>query len=179
MPVDATIVAFTGQISEIKGIWEFIDAAEQLAARRAPATFAVLGDDLKNKGALRRKAEEAVAAKGLGAHVKFLGFKPDAPRLIPAFDLIAVPSHVEPLGNATLEAMAAERPVVGARVGGIPEMIVDGETGSLVPTRDATRRPKRCSCWVRSRSRTVAGTMPSSRSRTPPRSLAAAQYSAI
>ena len=136
---DATIVAFTGQISEIKGIWEFIDAAAQLVERRAPATFAVLGDDLKNNGALRRKAEEAVAAKGLGAHVRFLGFKPDAPRLIPAFDLIAVPSHVEPLGNATLEAMAAARPVVGARVGGIPEMIVDGETGSLVPTRDATR----------------------------------------
>jgi glycosyltransferase involved in cell wall biosynthesis len=139
LPVDGTIVAFTGQISEIKGIWEFIDAAAQLVGRRAPATFAVLGDDLKNNGALRRQAEAVVAEKGLGAHVRFLGFKPDAPRLIPAFDLIAVPSHVEPLGNATLEAMAAARPVVGARVGGIPEMIVDGETGALVPTRDATR----------------------------------------
>jgi glycosyltransferase involved in cell wall biosynthesis len=65
--------------------------------------------------------------------VTFLGFRKDAPRLVQAFDIIAVPSHVEPLGNATLEAMAAGRPVVGTRVGGIPEMVVDGETGCLVP----------------------------------------------
>ena len=56
--------------------------------------------------------------------------------MIPAFDIVAVPSHVEPLGNATLEAMAAGRPVVGSRVGGIPEMVVDGETGRLVPPRN-------------------------------------------
>ena len=47
-----------------------------------------------------------------------------------------MPSHIEPLGNATLEAMAAGRPVVGSRVGGIPEMVVDGETGVLVPPQD-------------------------------------------
>ena len=47
-----------------------------------------------------------------------------------------MPSHIEPLGNATLEAMAAGVPVVGSRVGGIPEMVVDGETGLLVPPRD-------------------------------------------
>ena len=48
-----------------------------------------------------------------------------------------MPSHVEPLGNATLEAMAAGVPVVGTRVGGIPEMVVERETGLLVPPRDA------------------------------------------
>ena len=53
-----------------------------------------------------------------------------------AFDIVAVPSHMEPLGNATLEAMAAGKPVVGTRIGGIPEMVVDGETGVLVPVSD-------------------------------------------
>ena len=71
-------------------------------------------------------------------HFRFLGFRNDAPRLIPAFDIVAVPSHVEPLGNATLEAMAAGVPVVGSRVGGIPEMVVDGETG-----RSCRRRIRR------------------------------------
>jgi glycosyltransferase involved in cell wall biosynthesis len=138
LPHDRVLVAFTGQVSEIKGIWEFIDAAGILAARNVPATFVVLGDDLKGKGALRERAEALVAQRGLADRVRFLGFRADAPRLIPCFDIVTVPSHIEPLGNATLEAMAAGRPVVGSRVGGIPEMIVDGVTGTLVPPRDAT-----------------------------------------
>ena len=80
--------------------------------------------------------EERVSALGLNARFKFLGFRRDAPRIVQAFDVIAVPSHVEPLGNATLEAMAAGRPVIGSRVGGIPEMVVEGETGLLVPPSD-------------------------------------------
>ncbi len=122
-----------GQIAEIKGIWDFVDAIALLAARGDEPSFAVLGDDLKNGGKVRRAMEERIAALGLSSRVTFLGFRNDAPRIVQAFDIIAVPSHEEPLGNATLEAMAAGRPVVGTRVGGIPEMIVEGETGLLVP----------------------------------------------
>ena len=77
-----------------------------------------------------------MSALGMSERFRFLGFRKDAARLVQAFDVIAVPSHVEPLGNATLEAMAAGRPVIGTRVGGIPEMIVDGKTGVLVPPSD-------------------------------------------
>ena len=136
LPLDRTIVAMTGQIAEIKGIWDFVDAIALLAARGDEPSFAVLGDDLKNGGKVRRAMEERIAALGLSSRVTFLGFRNDAPRIVQAFDIIAVPSHEEPLGNATLEAMAAGRPVVGTRVGGIPEMIVEGETGLLVPRSD-------------------------------------------
>src|SRR4029079_17771834 len=136
LPVDHVVVALTGQVAEVKGIWEFLDAARLLVEKGVKATFAVLGDDLKGHGTLRRAMEERVAALDLASHFRFLGFRPDAPRLIPAFDVITVPSHIEPLGNATLEAMAAGRPVVGSRVGGIPEMVVDGETGVLVPPQN-------------------------------------------
>lgn len=139
LPEDGVVVALTGQVSEIKGIWDFIDAAAVMVGRGVPVTFAVLGDDLKGKGALREQAQRVVAERGLAERVRFLGFRPDAPRLLAAFDIIAVPSHIEPLGNATLEAMATGRAVVGSRVGGIPEMIVDGETGYLVPPRDPAR----------------------------------------
>jgi glycosyltransferase involved in cell wall biosynthesis len=139
LAVEKTVVALTGQVSEVKGIWEFVDASARVAAAQPAVEFAVLGDDLKGRGALRREMEQRVAALGLASRFRFLGFRPNAPALLPAFDLIAVPSHVEPLGNATLEAMAAGLPVVGSRVGGIPEMVVDGETGLLVPPRDATR----------------------------------------
>jgi len=136
LPVDRTLVAITGQIAEVKGIWDFIDAASILSNRGTEPYFVVLGDDLKNGGATRRAMQERVASLGLNDRFTFLGFRTDAPEIVQAFDIVAVPSHVEPLGNATLEAMAAGRPVVGARVGGIPEMIVDGETGTLVPPRD-------------------------------------------
>jgi glycosyltransferase involved in cell wall biosynthesis len=135
LPLDQPTIALTGQVSEVKGIWDFVDAAAALAASGERAHFAVLGDDLKGRGALRAAMADKVAALGLSPCFTFLGFRADAPRLIPAFDVVAVPSHVEPLGNATLEAMAAGVPVVGSQVGGIPEMVVDGVTGFLVPPR--------------------------------------------
>jgi len=135
LPERSTIVAMAGQIAEVKGIWDFVDAARRLADREV--LFVVVGDDLKTGGQTRRAMESRVAELGLSARFRFLGFRTDVPRLVQAFDVIAVPSHIEPLGNATLEAMAAGRPVVGSRVGGIPEMIVDGETGVLVPPHDS------------------------------------------
>lgn len=135
LPANRPIVVMAGQVAEVKGIWDYIGACKILASRATSAHFVVLGDDLKNKGETRRAAEERVRAEGLSDKVTFLGFRPNAQRLIPAFDIVAVPSHVEPLGNATLEAMASARPVVGAAVGGIPEMIVNGVTGLLVPPR--------------------------------------------
>lgn len=135
VPVSATVVAMAGQVAEVKGIWDFVEAAALLAARGAEPFFVVLGDDLKTGGATRRAMMERVAALDLSARFAFPGFRLDAPRIMQAFDIIAVPSHVEPLGNATLEAMASGRPVVGSRVGGIPEMVVDQQTGLLVPPR--------------------------------------------
>ena len=165
--LDQTLVVMAGQIAEVKGIWDYIDAGQMLVARGVPVSFVVLGDDLKNNGELRRHAEQVVRDRGLSSTFTFLGFKPNAQRLIPAFDVIAVPSHIEPLGNATLEAMAAARPVVGSRVGGIPEMILDGITGTLVPARapdrlaDALeyliRRPETARAWgLAGRERAIA-----------------------
>jgi glycosyltransferase involved in cell wall biosynthesis len=136
LPERRPIVAITGQVAEVKGIWDLVAAAEILVKQGPDLFFVVLGDDLKNGGAARREMEARVSALGMSERFAFLGFRQDAPRLVQAFDVIAVPSHVEPLGNATLEAMAAGRPVIGTRVGGIPEMVVDGETGALVPPSD-------------------------------------------
>jgi glycosyltransferase involved in cell wall biosynthesis len=75
-------------------------------------------------------------ARELGCPARFMGFQKNVPSWLTAADVVLVPSHAEPLGNATLEAMAYARPVIGTLVGGIPEMVVDGETGLLVSPRN-------------------------------------------
>ena len=135
LPNDRPVIAIAGQVAEVKGIWEFVEAAQLLRDTRA--TFAVLGDDLRTKGAVRAEMEARVAALGLSDRFRFLGYRSDAPQTVQAFDIVAVPSHVEPFGLSSLEAMATGRPVVATRVGGIPEVVVDGRTGLLVPPKDA------------------------------------------
>ncbi|TPW02915.1 MAG: hypothetical protein FD129_3125 [bacterium] len=70
--------------------------------------------------------------------VHFLGARSDVAELLPAFDLVVLPSHpvVETLPLSVMEAMAAGRPVVATRVGALDELIEDGITGWLVPPRD-------------------------------------------
>ena len=132
----ATVIAIAGQVAEIKGIWDFVEAARIMVGRGSSAEFVVLGDDLKTSGLVRRDMQERVTALGLGARFTFLGFRPDASRLAQAFDVIAVPSHVEPFGLAALEGSAAGRAVVASQVGGLPEIVVDRETGLIVPPRE-------------------------------------------
>ena len=134
LPHDRPVVAITGQVAEVKGIWDFVEAARQL--RDTNAIFAVLGDDLRTQGAVRREMEAKVASLGLSDRVVFLGFRRDAPELVQAFDVVAVPSRVEPFGLASLEAMAAGRAVVASRVGGIPEVVRHEREGILVPSEN-------------------------------------------
>jgi len=134
LPNDRPVVAITGQVSEVKGIWEYVEAADKL--RGKDAVFAVLGDDLRSQGTVRREMEARVNARGLTERFRFLGFRENAPELIQAFDIVAAPSRIEPFGLASLEAMAVARPVVASRVGGIPEVVRDGVDGLLVPPED-------------------------------------------
>ena len=66
----------------------------------------------------------------------FAGFRNDLDRLFPAFDVFCLSSHLEGLGTSLLDAMAFGRPVVATAAGGIPEAVVDGVTGRLVPVGD-------------------------------------------
>ncbi len=138
LPEDKTIVLFAGQIIPRKGLQDLLRAWALLPeGMRKKAYLAVIGDDLAGKGAYRKEME--ALAKELGVPADFRGFQKNVDQWLDAVDVVTVPSHIEPLGNATLEAMAHARPVVGASVGGIPEMIVDGETGFLVPKENPKR----------------------------------------
>ena len=77
---------------------------------------------------------------GLADAVHFLGQRRDVPDLLNAMDVFVLPSYSEGVSLALLEAMAAGRPVIATAVGGLPEVVTDGDTGLLIPPRDA-RRP--------------------------------------
>jgi len=74
---------------------------------------------------------------GLQDDVDFAGFVSDIPGFLSAIDIFVLPSLYEGLGVAVLEAMAAGKPVVASRVGGLPELVHDAVTGLLVPPKDS------------------------------------------
>ena len=114
-----------------RGHEELLAAAAIIARAEPGAKLLIVGD-----GPLRASLEDRARQLGLNGEVRFLGAVAHAARLLPSFDVFVLSSLLEGMSNALLEAMAAGRPVVATRVGGNSELVVDGETGFLVPPRD-------------------------------------------
>jgi glycosyltransferase involved in cell wall biosynthesis len=111
----------------------FLRVARSVAARMPQARFVVVGD-----GAERVKLENLAQALGVAEVVHFAGTRRDIPRVLAAADVVTLTSddRVETFPLALLEAMAAGRPVVATRVGSLEEMVIEGETGHLIPVND-------------------------------------------
>lgn len=134
LPADKRIILFAGQIIERKGVADLLRGWNSIAGiRQYEAELHIVGDDLAGEGSYRREMQQL--ALELNCPAEFHGFQKNVDRWLIASDIVMVPSHVEPLGNATLEAMAQARPVIGGDAGGIPEMIVHEDTGLLVPPK--------------------------------------------
>ena len=138
LSIDRSQVLFAGQIIVRKGVADLLEAWAKLPVlMQEKADLLIVGEDLEHQGAYRTEMERL--AHSLGVNARFCGFQKNIGDWLMAVDIAAVPSHVEPLGNATLEAMSYALPVIGGKVGGIPEMIQDQETGLLVPAKDPTQ----------------------------------------
>jgi glycosyltransferase involved in cell wall biosynthesis len=93
--------------------------------------FLIVGD-----GPLRGELEALTRALGVEKNVIFAGYREDVPRVLSVFDIKVLPSVTEGLPLAILEAMAMGKPVIATEVGGVKEILKDGETGFLVPPQD-------------------------------------------
>jgi glycosyltransferase involved in cell wall biosynthesis len=131
LPHDAPIVGNVAALVPHKGQKHLIDAAALVVRRVPDARFVIAGE-----GELRPSLERQIKEHHLEKHVLLAGFRPDVLSLHKAFDVFAMSSVSEGLGTSLLDAMACGRPIVATTAGGIPEVVVDGQTGLLVPPRD-------------------------------------------
>lgn len=138
VPPDHLVVATVGRLHPIKGHTDFLEAAAIVARQQENVTFAIVGDgDLMDP--LRARAEET----GIAERVVFLGHREDVPSLLRGVDVKAIASHSEGVPMTLFEAMACGCAIVSTDVGGLGEVIRDGETGLLVPPRDPVRLAER------------------------------------
>jgi glycosyltransferase involved in cell wall biosynthesis len=131
LPHHAPVVGNIAALVPHKGHRDLIDAAAIVVKEIPDARFVILGE-----GELRASLGQQVRNLNLEKHVFLAGFRPDALAFLKSFDVFVLSSVMEGLGTSLLDAMACERPVVATRVGGIPEVVVDQETGFLVGPRD-------------------------------------------
>ncbi len=136
IPQDELVVSFVGQVRELKGVAAFLKVARVLD--RPGLTFLLAGEcrdqaqhpDAYTPERLRRES-------GDSPRIRYIGYRTDAPAVFKTSDILLMPSEWnEPLGLVAIEAGAAGIPVVATRSGGIPEVVVDGQTGLLVERGD-------------------------------------------
>jgi L-malate glycosyltransferase len=127
---ESPIVVHVSNFRPVKRVADVVETFARLRALR-PARLRLVGD-----GPDRASVAARAAALGLAADVEFLGERVDLPAVLREADLFLLPSETESFGLAALEAMACGVPVVASAVGGLPEVIPDGEVGALCPLGD-------------------------------------------
>lgn len=128
---EARVVGVPAQLIESKGHRYVIEAMPTVLAALPQARVIFFG-----KGAYQPELERMIKEASLEQVIQFAGFRDDMPRILPNLDVVVLPTLMEGLGVSLLQASAARVPVIGTRVGGVPEVVRDGLNGLLVEPRD-------------------------------------------
>lgn len=128
---EPAVVGTVAHLSREKGLAYLVRAAAMIPDVHSRMRFVIVGE-----GDCRNELENEVRERGLQQSFQFLGFQKSTAGFLRSFDLFVLPSLSEGLSSAILTAMATSLPVVATNVGGIPELIRDGENGLLVPPAD-------------------------------------------
>lgn len=124
---DTLWIGTLARLVEVKNLPLLVEAAKYLKSQKVDFVISIFGD-----GPLRQSLQEQIDTDNLKNHVRLEGFNPDIVPILHAFDIFTITSFHEGLPISLLEAMAAGTPVISTNVGGIAEVIVDGESGFLV-----------------------------------------------
>jgi glycosyltransferase involved in cell wall biosynthesis len=132
LPPGAPVVGIVGRLFPEKDHATFLRAAALIGRTHPEVRFLIVGD-----GVLRGRIEREIAGSGLDGTVLVLGARQDAPALIRLMDVLVLTSLTEGFPNVLLEAIRAATPIVTTAAGGAAEVVVDGQTGFVVPCGDA------------------------------------------
>lgn len=132
IPKDAVVVGSVGRLQPVKGHEVLIASACEVLRKYPNAFFVIVGQDHRDG-----ELQEQVRRADIEERCCFPGYSRDVSAWLEGMDIFVLPSHSEGMPVAALEAMFMRLPVVATRVGGTPEVVLDGETGILVPPGDA------------------------------------------
>ena len=129
--VDDYLVGIVAHLADHKG-HQYLIQATKILKQQAPKIKTIIVGEGPLSMELDRQAKEL----DVEDIIFFLGFRKDIPKILSSLDLFVLSSHLEGMGSSILDAMASRLPVVATKVGGIPEVVINGETGLLVPPRN-------------------------------------------
>ena len=126
-----------GRLTSWKGQHIFLRAAAIVRALVPGAKFCIVGAALFGEADYEAELRELAEQLSLDESVEWLGFRRDIPQVVAQMDaLVHASTTGEPFGQVLIEGMAAARPVIASKGGGVPEIVLDGETGILVPMNE-------------------------------------------
>ncbi|MCR4439215.1 MAG: glycosyltransferase [bacterium] len=133
---DALVVGTVGRLEPSKGHLEFLRMAGQVASQVPQSVFLVVGAATRGEEFRAEPILRLAQELNLGPRLVFAGFREDIPAVLSAMDVFAFPSRAEAFGLVVIEAMAAGLPVVSTASDGVLDIVVDSESGLLVPPQD-------------------------------------------
>ena len=135
IPAQAPIIGMVARVAPVKDYPTIIEAAEAVVRAHPRAVFLIVGQHsgVREYSDHYVLVQRLIAERGLTAHFVFTDHRDDVERLIAAMDVCILASHDEGLPLVILEAMRQGKPFIATAVGGIPEIIIDGVTGVLIP----------------------------------------------
>jgi len=131
MNQNGSVVGFVGWLLPIKGPMHLLKAMEDVWQDHDDTILVFIG-----KGDLDVDLRAEALKTSANGKINFLGWRNDIHEIMPIFDIFVLPSLNEGMGRVLVEAMAAGKPIVASKVGGIPYLVQDGENGLLVPPGD-------------------------------------------
>jgi glycosyltransferase involved in cell wall biosynthesis len=133
VPAECVLVGSVGNINRFKGYTYFVEAAAVIRKQVPAARFLIVGRQLDTDPGYWERLQELAARLGLTEDFFYPGFRDDIPGVLSALDVFVLPSVRESCPMAILEAMAMQVPVVATDVGAAAELVLDGQTGFVVP----------------------------------------------